>query len=52
MTVISRCATAALLAGGVIACTQAPKTTSIIDDNVAVAKQQLAMLADSSETAA
>ena len=50
MTVISRCATAALLAGGVIACTQAPKTTSIIDDNVAVAKQQLAMLADSSET--
>ena len=50
MTVISKCAIAVLFAGGAIACTQAPKTTSIIDENVAVARQQLAMLADSSET--
>ena len=49
MTFLSKCAIAVLAAGGAVACSQAPKTTSIIDENVVVAKQQLSMLADSSE---
>ena len=39
MTFLSKCAIAVLAAGGAVACSQAPKTTSIIDENVVVAKQ-------------
>ena len=49
-SVWSKCAVVALLAGGVASCAQAPGRAPIIDENVAVAEQQIAMLADSSET--
>lgn len=50
MSVWSKCAVVALLVGGVASCAQAPGRAPIIDENVAVAEQQIAMLADSSET--
>ncbi len=49
MNLVLKCAVAALAATGVVACSQTPQQTNIIDENIAVAKQQIGMLADSSE---
>ena len=48
MKYVLKCALASLALVGVVACSEAPKKASIIDENIAVAKQQIGMLADSS----